>query len=91
MSKLWEKTYTLDALIEAFTVGDDYLLDARLVNADCAASMAHAAMLAKIGILKPAEMEGLKRELSGIVALNEKGGLSSSARTRMPTRRSRTI
>ena len=73
MSKLWEKTYTLDALIEAFTVGDDYLLDARLVNADCVASMAHAVMLAKIGILKPAELEGLKRELSGIVALNEKG------------------
>ncbi len=73
MSKLWEKTYTLDALIEAFTVGDDYLLDARLVNADCAASMAHAAMLAKIGILKPAELEDLKRGLAGIVALNEKG------------------
>ena len=54
MAKLWEKTYSLHALIEAFTVGEDPLLDARLVNADCAASMAHAAMLGTIGILTPA-------------------------------------
>ncbi len=73
MAKLWEKTYTLDALMESFTVGEDYLLDARLVNADCAASMAHAAMLAKIGILKPAELEALTRELGAIIAANDKG------------------
>jgi argininosuccinate lyase len=43
------------------------------VNADCAASMAHAAMLAKLGILKPAELEALRKGLSGIIALNDKG------------------
>ena len=26
MAKLWEKTYTLDAPMEAFTVGDDPVL-----------------------------------------------------------------
>ncbi len=73
MAKLWEKTYTLDALMEAFTVGEDYLLDARLVNADCAASMAHARMLEGIGILTPAESAALVRELAGIIRLNGKG------------------
>jgi argininosuccinate lyase len=73
MAKLWEKTYTLDALVEAFTVGEDYLLDARLVNADCVASMAHARMLEGIGILTPAESAGLVKELARIIELNGKG------------------
>jgi argininosuccinate lyase len=67
MAKLWEKAYSLDALMEAFTVGDDPVLDARLVNADCAASMAHAAMLASIGSLSKADSEGLQRALKDII------------------------
>ena len=73
MAKLWEKTYSLHALIEAFTVGEDPLLDARLVNADCAASMAHAAMLGKIGILTPAETGALHAELARIIEQNSRG------------------
>ena len=38
--KLWDKNEPLDALIEQFTVGDDYQLDGALVAADCVASMA---------------------------------------------------
>ncbi len=78
MGKIWEKTYTLDALTEAFTVGDDPLLDARLVNADCVASMAHAAMLASIGILSQEDRQALQRELAGIIALNDRGGFAIS-------------
>ncbi|HEY9595623.1 MAG TPA: argininosuccinate lyase, partial [Spirochaetia bacterium] len=74
MAKLWEKTYTLDALMEAFTVGDDPVLDARLVNADCVASMAHASMLATIGILGAADRDALHSGLAGIIERNEKGG-----------------
>jgi argininosuccinate lyase len=74
MAKLWEKTYSLNALMEAFTVGDDPVLDQRLVNADCVASMAHAAMLAKIGILSAADGDALHRELAAIIGLNEEGG-----------------
>ena len=73
MAKLWEKTYSLDALVEAFTVGEDYRLDARLVNADCVASMAHARMLEGIGILAPEEAGRLVRELARIIQLNGKG------------------
>jgi argininosuccinate lyase len=73
MAKLWEKTYSMHALMEAFTVGEDFLLDARLVNADCVSSMAHAAMLRKIGILSPAEQESLQAELARIIDANERG------------------
>ena len=73
MAKLWEKTYSLDALMEAFTVGQDPSLDARLVNADCVASMAHAAMLARIGILSPADRDSLQAELGRIIEKNRKG------------------
>jgi argininosuccinate lyase len=73
MAKLWEKTYSLHVLIEAFTVGEDPLLDARLVNADCVASMAHAAMLRKIGILTAAEQEALHAELARIIGQNGRG------------------
>jgi argininosuccinate lyase len=73
MGKLWEKAYSLDALIEAFTVGDDYRLDSRLVNADCVASMAHARMLAAIGILTPSDRDALHAELARIISLHGEG------------------
>ena len=73
MAKLWEKTYSLDALVEAFTVGEDYRLDARLVNADCVASMAHARMLQGIGILTSEETRALVKCLSGIIELDGQG------------------
>ncbi|HEQ72456.1 MAG TPA: argininosuccinate lyase, partial [Spirochaetia bacterium] len=73
MSKLWEKNYSLDAAIERFTVGEDYLLDKQLVAADCVASIAHAKMLASIDILTQEEAEKLTRELLSIIAQAEKG------------------
>ena len=76
MAKLWEKTYSLDSLIEAFTVADDPVIDARLVNADCVASMAHATMLSSIGILSKPDRDSLCGELGAILDLNEKGRFS---------------
>jgi argininosuccinate lyase len=73
MAKLWEKTYSMHDLMEAFTVGEDPALDARLVNADCAASMAHAAMLRKIGILSSRDQESLQAELVRIIERNGRG------------------
>jgi argininosuccinate lyase len=67
VSKIWKKDYELNELIEEFTVGQDYLLDRRLVAADCLASLAHARMLASIDVLTPEELTGLERELTTIV------------------------
>jgi argininosuccinate lyase len=71
--KLWTKNQNLNKTIERFTVGDDYILDQKLVKYDCLASIAHAKMLGKIGILKPAETSKIVRELKRIIALDEKG------------------
>ena len=63
--KLWDKSEPLDALIERFTVGDDYQLDSALVAADCVASLAHATMLAAIAVITPGDLEELR---SGLLA-----------------------
>lgn len=67
MAKLWQKSYSLDAMMEAFTVGNDPVLDLALVNADCVASMAHAAMLQSIGILSATDGRALHTALAQII------------------------
>ena len=55
MAKLWAKNYDLDATMEAFTVGRDYILDMELVEADILGNLAHSAMLEKIGVMSNEE------------------------------------
>ena len=49
--KLWDKGYTIDDRIERFTTGRDRELDIDLAPYDVQGSMAHANMLAHIGLL----------------------------------------
>ena len=74
--KLWEKGYQLDQLVEKFMTGDDPLLDLALIPYDCMGSIAHAKMLAKIGILTSEECEMLVQELSLIIQMAEEGKFS---------------
>jgi argininosuccinate lyase len=67
VAKLWEKDYSVDALLEEFTVGQDYLLDRDLVPADCLGSMAHGKMLARIGILSAREEAAIHTVLAAII------------------------
>ncbi len=76
MAKLWDKGYAVDQEVEAFTTGDDYLLDRELVEADCAASIAHARMLAKIGVLMADEADKLAAELAAIAADSRSGAFT---------------
>jgi argininosuccinate lyase len=71
--KLWQKGYQLNRQIEDFTVGDDHILDQRLVRYDCRASIAHAQMLGKIGILSEENVKVLVNELEHIIELDKKG------------------
>ncbi|QQG45566.1 MAG: argininosuccinate lyase [Candidatus Sungiibacteriota bacterium] len=71
--KLWEKGYKLNKQIENFTVGDDYLLDQKLVYYDCLVSIAHAKMLGKVGLLKTKEVQKLVEELKSIIKLDQRG------------------
>ncbi|MFH1516917.1 MAG: argininosuccinate lyase, partial [Pseudomonadota bacterium] len=73
MAKLWAKGYELDKVVEQFTTGEDYLLDTALVRWDCVGSIAHAAMLSKIGILTQDELEKLKARLREIIELHANG------------------
>ncbi len=73
MSKLCQKTYQLDKIIEAYTVGDDFILDQKLAYYDCLASKAHADMLGKMGVLSGEETDKLNQELDAIISLIKKG------------------
>ncbi len=67
MATLWQKEYQVDDLVHRFTVGNDYLLDRRLVAADCAGSLAHAIMLNSIGVISATELDELRAGLLEIV------------------------
>jgi argininosuccinate lyase len=64
--KLWDKGQSTDKKIEAFTVGKDRELDLILAKYDVKASMAHAQMLAKVGLVSPEEGDALLNELKAI-------------------------
>ena len=67
-TKLWDKGFEPDKMIEEYTVGDDRELDMRLAKYDVEGSLAHIAMLEKIGLLTSAELEELTAGLKEIAA-----------------------
>lgn len=73
MSKLWQKEYTLDKLVEKYTIGNDPVLDMELLPYDCRASKVHAAMLHKIGIISENECKQLVDGLDEILDMLKQG------------------
>jgi len=71
--KLWEKKYQLNKQIEAYTVGNDYIIDQKLVKYDCQGSIAHVKMLKKIGVLTSKECDKLIMALYEIIKLDNNG------------------
>ena len=72
--KLWDKGYSVNKLIEDFTVGKDRELDLYLAKYDVLGSMAHATMLQSIGLLEKEELDCLLVELKAIYQLAAQGG-----------------
>lgn len=72
--KLWQKNTTATAEVDAFTVGRDREMDLSLAQADILGSLAHTRMLESIGLLTPAELDEVQRELKAIYREVEKGG-----------------
>jgi argininosuccinate lyase len=66
MTRLWDKGAPLDARVLAYTAGDDYLLDNRLVAYDVRASIAHAEMLGEQGLVSSADLARLREALQAI-------------------------
>ncbi|MCG8330682.1 MAG: argininosuccinate lyase [Chitinophagales bacterium] len=71
--KLWDKGYTIDNIVEQYTVGKDRELDLHLAKYDVQGNEAHAHMLHKIGILNKQELEDTLKGLSEIKAEIEQG------------------
>ncbi len=66
--KLWDKGYTIDNVVDKFTVGDDRILDLKLVKYDLLGNAAHAKMLNHIGIISDEELCDI---LSGLKTIEE--------------------
>ena len=72
-AKLWAGRFTepTDALVERFT--ESVSFDYRLAKHDIRGSIAHATMLAEVGVLSPEDRDAIVRGLEGILADIEAG------------------
>ena len=72
-AKLWAGRFTepTDALVERFT--ESVTLDRRFARHDIRGSMAHATMLAEVGVLSEADRDAIVAGLEGILADIEAG------------------
>jgi argininosuccinate lyase len=66
--KLWQKNIDVNKAVENFTVGNDREFDLLLAPFDVLGNMAHAKMLASVGLLTNEEVEQLVKELKNIYA-----------------------
>jgi argininosuccinate lyase len=73
VSRLWDKGAPLDDRVLAYTAGDDYALDERLVKYDVRASIAHAEMLNAAKLLGDADLAAIREGLGAIGAEHAAG------------------
>ena len=71
--KLWDKGISIDKTIEAFTVGDDREVDLHIAPYDLKASLAHAKMLAHVGILESDEFLQIEQAIQDLEKAVESG------------------
>jgi argininosuccinate lyase len=76
--KLWQRdgaTADPDEQVEAFTVGNDHLIDLHILSDDCWASIAHAGALCRAGILSETELKELQDALLALIERHETEGV----------------
>jgi len=73
MTRLWDKGAPLDARVLAYTAGDDYQLDERLVRYDVLASLAHARMLHARNLLSATDLAAITNGLNELGATHARG------------------
>jgi len=73
MTRLWDKGAPLDARVLAYTAGEDYGLDERLVRYDVQASLAHARMLHARKLLSEADLAAITAGLNELAAAHARG------------------
>lgn len=68
MSKIWQKTTDVNALVESFTVGRDREFDEQMAAFDVLGSLAHTRMLESIGLMSAEDLQLVQQELKAIYA-----------------------
>ena len=66
MSKIWQKSVTVNELVENFTVGRDREFDAQMAAFDVLGSLAHTQMLESIGLMNTDDLQLVQKELKNI-------------------------
>src|SRR5688572_2867293 len=73
MSRLWDKGTPLDERVLAYTAGEDFALDERLVKYDARASIAHAEMLNAQKLLPDADLAAIREGLTALAQEHARG------------------
>jgi argininosuccinate lyase len=73
MSKIWQKSVTVNDLVENFTVGRDTEFDHQMAAFDVLGSLAHTQMLESIGLMSADDLQLVQRELKNIYGEIEQG------------------
>jgi argininosuccinate lyase len=73
MTRLWDKGAPLDSRVLAYTAGEDYSLDERLVAYDARASIAHARMLNQRQLLSDADFSAIQAGIEAVAAEHGRG------------------
>ena len=77
--KLWQKGAAAHEKVDHFTVGKDREYDLLLASYDCEASIAHANMLAQVGLLTTEEATALVEVLNELKQAAQNGGFTIEA------------
>jgi argininosuccinate lyase len=73
MNKLWQKSVTVNELVENFTVGRDREFDLQMAAFDVLGSLAHTQMLESIGLMSADDLQLVQKELKNIYRDIENG------------------
>jgi argininosuccinate lyase len=76
MSKIWQKSVTVNELVENFTVGRDREFDLQMAAFDVLGSLAHTQMLQSIGLMTADDLQLVQQELKNIYHDIENGNFA---------------
>ena len=76
MAKIWQKSVTVNELVENFTVGRDREFDLEMAAFDVLGSLAHTQMLESIGLMSADDLQLVQQELKNIYKDIENGSFT---------------
>ena len=74
--KIWQKSVTVNELVESFTVGNDRVFDLQMAGFDVLGSLAHTQMLESIGLMSVEDLQLVQQELKNVYHDIENGNFT---------------